>query len=378
MKLHIHIDSYIDKYSGFGLATLKSLVEANKDATEFVVHINSEGGSVIEGFAIHDYLKTLNNVEVVIEGMCASIATIVALSAPKEKRSMFSNASIMIHNPYWTPEAPIGMEADELEGIASDLRKNEAMITEFYTSNLNLDKSVIEEKMKAETWIYAAEALELGFVGTVINDKVSARKLQTIKAQLNIKNTSMAKEFTTEQKTWLETQLAKIENKLKDLFKNNVKAMVVKLSDGKEVFIKTEDGDLMGKEVYTVENGEPTSTPAPDGNHATEDGRVIVVAGGIVTEVKENEDTEAKLTAKVAELEKALAEKDALVAAKETEIVNIQNKAKEYKDEFEAFKSKVVTGKIEDEQDFPKGNPAEQKTDLIKATLEYRKNLKTA
>jgi ATP-dependent protease ClpP protease subunit len=373
MKLHIHIDSYIDKYSGFGLNTLKSLVESNSDVEGYVVHINSEGGSVTEGFAIHDYLKTLNNVETVIEGMCASIATVIALAAPQAKRSMFSNASIMIHNPYWTPDAPIGMEADDLEGLAADLRKNETMIADFYNNNLSLDKNVISEKMKAETWIYAAEALEMGFVGTVINDKVSARKLGTIKAQLNIN--TMQKEFTAEQKTWFETKFQQLSN----LLKGSVKNMVVKLEDGGEVFVETEDGDLMGKKVVTVVDGEPTTEAAPNGEHATADGRIIVVADGIITEVKESEDTEAskELETVKAELENLKAEltaKENVIAEKETEI---QARAKDittFKAEFEAFKNKIVTGDIVNEQDFPKGG--EQKKDLVTATLEYRKNKK--
>lgn len=375
MKLHIHIDSYIDKYMGFSLSTLKSLVESNKDATEFVVHINSEGGSVTEGFAIHDYLKTLGNVEVVIEGMCASIATIVALAATKEKRSMFTNASIMIHNPYWTPDAPIGMEADELEGLADDLRKNEEKMAEFYASNLSIDLATVNEKMKAETWIYAAEALELGFVGTVINDKVSARKLGTIKAQLNIQ--TMKNEFSAEQKSWIEKKFQALSN----LLKGSVKAMVVKLSDGKEIFVETEDGDLMGKKCFTVENGEPTATPAPDGEHATEDGRVIVVAGGIVTEVKENADTEAKkeLVAVKAELETLktqLAEKESVIATKEAELTAKASEHKNFQAEFEAFKNQIVTGDFQASQDFPKG--PEGKKSLVAQALELKEKNKTA
>lgn len=48
-------------------------------------------------------------------------------------------------------------------------------------------------------------------------------------------------------------------------------------------------GDLVvGADVFVSgEDGEPI--PAPDGNYTTEDGKVIVVSGGIVSEIKEAE-----------------------------------------------------------------------------------------
>ena len=350
------------------------MVESNPDTTEIVLRINSEGGSVVEGFAINNYLRSLNiPISCVIEGMCASIATVIALAAPKENRAMFSNASIMIHNPYWTPDAPIGMEADELESLASDLRKNEEQILNFYTQNLSLEAEVLAAKMKAETWIYSSEALEMGFVSTIINEKVQARKVGTIKAQINIEN---MKEFTQEQQSWLERKFSTI----KALLKGNIKNMVVKLDDDREVFVFTEDGDLMGKRVVTVENGEPTETPAPNGEHATEDGRVIVVADGVITEVKEAADVEAakkkeeelmnKVTAletQLAEMTAKLTEAETLKAAAETNIVNAQK-------EFDNFKAQLLTGKIEEFQDFSKG-AAPQKT-LTEKALEFRNKQK--
>ena len=367
MKLNVHIDSYIDKYMGFSLSTLKSMVESNPDTSEIVLRINSEGGSVVEGFAINNYLRSLNiPVSCVIEGMCASIATVIALAAPKENRAMFSNASIMIHNPYWTPDAPIGMEADELEALAEDLRKNEEQILNFYTQNLSLDAQVLAAKMKAETWIYSSEAMEMGFVSTIINEKVQARKLGTIKAQIKIEN--MKNEFSKEQQTWLEKKFST----LKAMLVGNVKNMAVKLMDGKEIFVFTEDGDLLGKKVVLADGGEPTETPAPNGEHATEDGRVILVADGVITEVKENADVEAmkkkdeeinNLKNEVETLKNSLAASETVKAETEVKIQNALN-------EFQNFKAKLISGDIEFEQDF-KG--ADKKDSIVAATLEYRK-----
>jgi hypothetical protein len=243
-----------------------------------------------------------------------------------------------------------------LSSLAVQLKDVEAQLSNFYVNKLELPENEVMDMMKAETWLSSSKALEMGFVSSIINEKaVTNRKQLPIKAQIKIDN-NMQKEFTEEQKSWIEKKF----NGLKSLFKLTIKNQVVKLQDGNEVFVETEDGDFMGKRVFLMEDGNMTETPAPDGEHVTEDGRTIVVAGGIVTEVKEAEDVEAlkkeladakakaeALNAKVTELETAKAEVE----------TNFENATKE----FYSFKNQILNGKIENEQDFSKGgNPAEK------------------
>jgi len=373
MVLKINIDGYIDKYGGFSLSTLKSMVENNPDATEIELFINSEGGDVIEGFAIHDYIQSLTKpVSVIIEGLCASIATVIALAVDKKKRKIYSNAKIMVHNPYWTPSAPIGMESEELSALASELEATENQLANFYVAKLGLALDEVKAMMKSETWLTSSKALEIGFVDSIVNAaSAMARKALPIKAQIKI---DMQKEFTEEQKSWLEAKLSTIGKGFENLFKTKFKNQVVKLQDGKEVFVETEDGDFMGKNVYLMEDGNMTDTPAPDGEHVTEDGRTIVVAGGIVTEVKEAEDVEA--------MKKDLDETKAANAQLQNQVTEVTNQLNEVKANFENtkkefynFKAQILNGEVEKSQDFPKGK--EQKTELSlveKALLIRNKN----
>ena len=371
MKLKVNIDGYIDKYGGFSLAQLKSIVESNTDATELELFINSEGGDVVEGFAIHDYLTALDiPVSCTIEGLCASIATVIALAAKKDKRKMYSNAKIMVHNPYWTPSAPIGMEADELSSLAVQLKDVEAQLSNFYVNKLELPENEVNDMMKAETWLTSSKALEMGFVSAVINEKaVSNRKQLVIKAQIKIEN--MTREFTEEQKSWIEKKF----NNLKSMFKITIKNQVVKLEDGNEVFVETEDGDFMGKRVFLMEDGNMTDTPAPDGEHVTEDGRTIVVAGGIVTEVKEAEDVEA-LKRELAEAKANAEALNAKVTELETAKAEVETNFENANREFLNFKNQILTGKIENEQDFPKGGEPAEKSVKAKAIEIINQNKK--
>ena len=99
---------------------------------------------------------------------------------------------------------------------------------------------------------------------------------------------------------------------------------------------------------------------------------MIVVADGVITEVKENADVEAmkkkdeeinNLKNEVETLKNSLAASETVKAETEVKIQNALN-------EFQNFKAKLISGDIEFEQDF-KG--ADKKDSIVAATLEYRK-----
>ena len=63
-------------------------------------------------------------------------------------------------------------------------------------------------------------------------------------------------------------------------------AMAV-LADGTEVF--SPDAEFgVGSELF-IKDGDGNPVPAPDGEHTTAEGKIIVVAGGLITEIKEPE-----------------------------------------------------------------------------------------
>jgi ATP-dependent protease ClpP protease subunit len=376
VKLKVNIDGYIGK-EGFNLSKLKSIIENNNEASEIHFNINSEGGDVFEGWAIHDYIKSISKEKKVtakVEGVVASITTIILGAIDKDNVTASKNASGYIHNPIWTPNSPTPLEAKELEHLSSRLKVEQDKIYNFYTSWLTATKEEILALMESAVKLTAEKMLSLGMIGS-IDDSMSLnfRNELPIKAQINIEN---MKEFTQEQQSWLERKFST----LKALLKGNIKNMVVKLDDDREVFVFTEDGDLMGKRVVTVENGEPTETPAPNGEHATEDGRVIVVADGVITEVKEAADVEAakkkeeELMNKVTALETQLAEMTAKLTEAETLKAAAETNIENAKKEFDNFKAQLLTGKIEEFQDFSKG-AAPQKT-LTEKAIEFRNKQK--
>ncbi len=133
------------------------------------VHINSPGGSVYDGVAIFNMLRQHKaSVTVHIDGLAASIASVIAMSG--DKVVMPSNSMMMIHNAM---SVSIG-NANEMRKMADDLEKiNESVINSYIAKNPELDREYLKALMDDETWLTASEAYELGLVD-VIDEPVAA------------------------------------------------------------------------------------------------------------------------------------------------------------------------------------------------------------
>ena len=132
-----------------------------KDVT---VRINSGGGDVFAAHAIHNQLIAYKGkVTVVIDGLAASAATIIAVAG--DRIIMPSNALFMIHNP------AIGLSdyygADELLKAAEALNTIKGSIVAAYRKRCKVSAEEIAAMMDAETWMGAAECLEKGFVDKI-------------------------------------------------------------------------------------------------------------------------------------------------------------------------------------------------------------------
>lgn len=79
-------------------------------------------------------------------------------------------------------------------------------------------------------------------------------------------------------------------------------AMAV-LADGTEVY--SPDAEFaVGSELFIMD-GDGNPVPAPDGEHTTAEGKIIVVAGGVITEVKEPMEEEPKVEIEIEEEKQA-------------------------------------------------------------------------
>lgn len=152
-------DDVVDKH-------IKKTLDSLKGTSNLKVYINSPGGSVSAATAIYNALKNHEAyVEVYIDGLAASAATIIACAG--DKVYMPDNALFMIHNP-WTIAAG---DSGELNKTADILDKFKETIINTYISKTGLDKETLSQLMDDESWFTAKEAQEYNFVDEILHEK---------------------------------------------------------------------------------------------------------------------------------------------------------------------------------------------------------------
>lgn len=135
------------------------------------VYINSGGGDVFAANAIYTQLKANSaKIHIIIEGICASAATIVAMAG--DKIIISNSAVIMIHNP------KVGVmgyyEQKDLEKLNTTLETIKNSIIATYKTKLNKTDEQLKELMDNETWYTGKEAVENGIADELMFSEVDS------------------------------------------------------------------------------------------------------------------------------------------------------------------------------------------------------------
>lgn len=142
----------------------KEVLDANPNATEIKLSINSMGGYVSEGIAIYSLLKRHKaNVHVYVDGFACSMASAIAMAG--DTVTMGSTAMMMIHDP-WIATAG---NATELRKVADDLDKQGEAFRQAYLDKAQdkLSEEHLVEMLDAETFLTAKECLAYGLCDEV-------------------------------------------------------------------------------------------------------------------------------------------------------------------------------------------------------------------
>lgn len=142
---------------------VRDLKAADDGNSAVVVSINSPGGDLFDGFAIHNALVRLGDrCTARIDGVAASSASVIACGASQVV--IASNAMMMIHNP-----------STFAYGTAEDLRKTAEMVDKARDGILasyrrkapSIDDAELIRMLDDETWLTAEEAVAFGFADTI-------------------------------------------------------------------------------------------------------------------------------------------------------------------------------------------------------------------
>ena len=163
---------------------VQNAVAAADDFDRVNVYINSIGGSVSEGVAIHNILKRCGKpVNVYIDAFAYSVASVIAMAG--DKVFMPSNATMMIHN------AMMGCfgNSSELRKAADDLDViNEASCNSYLTKSSKITKEQLQAMLDAETFLTADTAFAYGLCDEIINPVNLADSAEIAEQALRCKN----------------------------------------------------------------------------------------------------------------------------------------------------------------------------------------------
>lgn len=231
------------------------------------LRIFCDGGNVIEGWAIYDRLRaTGKDISVIVEGKAASMATIIMMAAPKDKRKAYSNTIFKVHNPWIDGLYLHEVNANGLRKAADDLQREQDKMLDLYEERCECSREEMQALMDEDKWIGTDEAIRMGLIAEVI-PPISAKANYVINKSMKNK-----KNMVSVEQTWLDKVLSYFG-------KAKVEDVVFGLS------LTTTDGQTINVE---REEGEPQvgDAASPDGTFTLEDGRIITIENGVITDIK--------------------------------------------------------------------------------------------
>lgn len=258
------------------------LASMKPDDDEVDIRIHCRGGDCVEGWAIYDKLRQSGKtISCTVEGECSSMATIILLAAPAERRHATDNSHFCIHNPAaawpdlgchdrFTADA-IDAGIKKLGLQVEQLRNEQKKILSLYVERTGADETELQELMDKDIFINADRALELGFISEVLAP-ITAKRIRTFNNTKTTRKMNKKKAKVSVERGVISRLLAKAGyKKLSDVKMN---ALAVTAADGTELTIEREEGE--------PQIGDAAS---PDGEFVMEDGSTIIIAEGVVTDI---------------------------------------------------------------------------------------------
>jgi ATP-dependent Clp protease protease subunit len=149
---------------------------ANDNARPMTLYINSAGGNVTDGLAIHDAIREIVSrgieVTIVVQGMAYSMGSVVLQAASEGRRLSYPHSWIMIHEPAkwagWQSTSAAAQHLDRLKQMQAQIYQILAT-----RSGKPLQK-IIRDTKRTDFYLDATRAREYGLIDGIVEGLVSA------------------------------------------------------------------------------------------------------------------------------------------------------------------------------------------------------------
>lgn len=165
----VYLIGDIDKDSA--RATIERLREmANDSQRPIRFYINSAGGNVTDGLALHDAIRQLvlegHQITIIVQGMAYSMGSIVLQAASPGCRLAFPHSWMMIHEPAkwagWQSTSAAAQHLDRLKQMQAQIHR---ILAERSGKSL---RHIIRDTKRTDLYLDAVSAKEYGLIDEVI------------------------------------------------------------------------------------------------------------------------------------------------------------------------------------------------------------------
>src|SRR5687767_1478921 len=170
--------------------TARSAIEklrefASESRKPITLYINSAGGNVTDGLAIHDVVQHMVStgieVTIIVQGMAYSMGSVVLQAASPGKRLSFPHSWIMIHEPAkwagWQSTTAAAQHLDRLKQMQSQIYRIMA------TRSGKPLRQIIRDTKRVDFYLDAWKALEYGLIDAVLGASVAPARDEAIAAE---------------------------------------------------------------------------------------------------------------------------------------------------------------------------------------------------
>ncbi|ETY75132.1 MULTISPECIES: ATP-dependent Clp endopeptidase proteolytic subunit ClpP [Lactiplantibacillus] len=142
-------------------------LDAQDSDKDIYLYINSPGGVVTAGLAIYDTMNFIkSDVQTIVMGMAASMASVLASSGTKGKRFALPNSEILIHQPSGGAQG----QQTEIEIVAEEILKTRKKINEILASNSGQSVEKLNHDTERDNYLTAQEAKDYGLIDDIMEN----------------------------------------------------------------------------------------------------------------------------------------------------------------------------------------------------------------
>lgn len=147
-------------------------LDAQDSEKDIYLYINSPGGVVTAGLAIYDTMNFIKaDVQTIVMGMAASMASVLASSGTKGKRFALPHSEVMIHQPSGGAQG----QQTEIEIAAEQILKTRKELNKILAENSGQPLEKINLDTERDNYLSAQDAVDYGLIDGIMEKNASLK-----------------------------------------------------------------------------------------------------------------------------------------------------------------------------------------------------------